>query len=80
MDKIQINISTPALLRLKALSRRWDKSASEIIRMAIERLIAQVPGDIEHSSRSHPAFESFDLGDILVPASTMRELLSQRAK
>lgn len=78
MDKIQINISSPVLVKLKALSRRWDKSASEIIRLAIERLIDQVPGDIELTGKTPNKFKTFDLGEIAVPAAEMRELLTKR--
>ena len=76
MDKIQLNIPSPALVRLKALSRRWDKSVSEIIRMALERLLAQVPGEILQPDPDHPAFEAFELGKVRAPAEAMRELLS----
>lgn len=67
------------MVQLKALARRWDKSASEIIRLAIERLLSQVPGEIGPNDEQPPApFKSFELGKILASSGEMRELLSKR--
>ncbi len=79
MDKIQINLSTPALVKLRFLAQRWDKSVSEIIRMAVDRLLAQVPGDLELRDASEPIFLSFNLGETKVRSQEMRELLAERS-
>lgn len=45
--------------------------------MAIERLISQIPEDINSNNRA-ASFPTFDLGEVLVSADKMRDLLSER--
>jgi hypothetical protein len=77
MDKIQINIATPTLNKIKKLSTYWDKNVSEIIRMAIDRMLNQVTIDLDNLD-DKKSFPKLSMGKILTPPDKIRDILSDR--
>lgn len=75
MDKIQINIPSQTLKKLKALSVAWERNTSEIIRIAIDRLLNQTMATSGDTHDRTSVFRTFSLGKVKASPEKISEIL-----
>ncbi len=72
MRKIQILFPDPVLSRLRRVAKQEDRPVSELVRLAVDRFLGQLP------ETSHPPsapFPSFRGGAMKAPAEQMKEII-----
>ena len=72
MQKIQILFPDPVMERLRAVARQQDRSVSELVRRAVDRLLEQVP---TLPPKLPARFPTFHGGGVLVDADRLRDML-----
>ncbi len=75
MQKIQILFPDPLMDTLRQLARIEDRPVSEIVRRAVDRDLAQRSGLLQRGASVPPDFPTFDGGEVLVSAATMKSLI-----
>jgi hypothetical protein len=75
MKRTQIQIPDPLYKEVKRLAALRDWSVSEVIRRAVEQLVAQYPGIKKPKGWKLP--EARNLGKPLVPSESWRRLLAE---
>lgn len=72
MQKIQVLFPDPVMERLRAVARQQDRPVSELVRRAVDRLLAQVPALPPKQPAQFPTFHG---GGVLVGADRLRDVL-----
>jgi hypothetical protein len=74
MQKIQVLFPDPVMERLRAVALAQDRSVSELVRRAVDRMLEQCPV----LPPSKPArFPTFHGGDMLAAPDRLREVLHE---
>ncbi len=75
MRKIQILFPDPVLNRLRRVAKQEDRPVSELVRLAVDRFLGQLPETSIHPPSAH--FPSFRGGAMKAPAEQMKEIVYQ---
>ena len=73
MEKIQILFPEPALRRLRGIAKREDRPVSEIVRMAVDRFLLQIPEP--SGTAPKPKLPTFAGGRVKVGPQEMKALI-----
>jgi len=74
MKRLQILVSDETYARLKKEAKRREWTVAEVVRRGVEKQLEYAVD----APRAKPTFTPVDMGEILIPASEMREAANDR--